>query len=192
VAYKFHPHQKHKLDSEERRRSLPPLETLRRLGLREGEVAADVGCGVGYFTIPAAQIVGDKGWVYALDTSEEMLEELRGRLRQLGVRNVEPRRSEETNLGLPAGQVGFAFVSNVLHEVEGLPAFLAEVFQALGPGGRIAVIEWKKMPTAGGPPPEHRLGPEEIQGQLERAGFGGFARLEINSDLYGLTARKPA
>lgn len=76
MAYEFHPHQKHKLDSEE----------------------------------------------------------LRGRLRQLGVRNVEPRRSGETTLGLPAGQVGFAFVSNVLHEVEGLPGFLAEVFRVLGPG----------------------------------------------------------
>ena len=190
MPHKFQPHQKHKLDNQERRRSLPPHETLRRLGLREGQVVADVGCGVGYFALPGAEIVGAAGWVYALDTSEEMLEELRRRVREGGIRNVEPRLSGETSLGLPEGGVDFVFLSNVLHEVEGLAELLAEVRRILGREGRVAIIEWKKLPTADGPPLEHRLSAEELRAHLERAGFGELTDLEINGDLYGLTARK--
>jgi ubiquinone/menaquinone biosynthesis C-methylase UbiE len=192
VPYKFHPHQKHKLDSDERRRLLPPHETLRRLGLRQGEVVADVGCGIGYFSIPAAEIVGDSGWVYALDTSEEMLQELRTRLRSQGVRNVEPRSSVETTLGLPDGSVSFVFLSNMLHEVVGLEEFLSEVLRILQSHGRVAVIEWKKIPTGEGPPLEHRLSAEEVRGSLHRAGFVEASDLEINRELYGVTARKGA
>jgi ubiquinone/menaquinone biosynthesis C-methylase UbiE len=190
VAYKFHPHQKHKLDNEERRRSLPPHETLRRLGLREGEVVADVGCGIGYFSLPAAEIVGRRGLVYALDTSDEMLSELRARLENAAVRNVEPRKSGETSLGLPPDSVGFVFLSNVLHEVDGLEVFLTDVLRILKPAGRIAVLEWKKIPMDEGPPLEHRFSVEEVQAALERAGFVEPAQLEVNRQLYGVTARK--
>ena len=192
MPYKFHPHHSDRLDSAERRRLLPPHETLRCLGLRQGEVVADVGCGIGYFSIPAAEIVGDHGWVYALDTSEQMLQELRIRLQRQGVANVEPRSSEETTLGLPDGSVSFVLLSNVLHEVDGLSEFLAEVLRILSPRGRVAVIEWKKTPTAEGPPLEHRLSAEEVRGYLARAGFVDASDVEVNRELYGVTARKRA
>jgi ubiquinone/menaquinone biosynthesis C-methylase UbiE len=190
MPYKFRPEKKRKLDSEERRRVLPPHETLRRLGLGPGETVADVGCGVGYFSLPAAEIVGSAGRVFALDTSDDMLEELRKRLRDQGIRTVEPRRSGETTLGLPEGSVGFVLLSNVLHEIDGLDALLSDVHRVLKPEGRVAIIEWKKVAMEDGPPVEHRLSPGEVQGHLERAALGEVTYLEINSQLYGLTARK--
>ena len=73
MKHKFDAKSKHKLDNHQRRELLPPERTLLLMGLREGDVMADIGCGIGYFTVPAADIVGNSGKVYGLDVSEEML-----------------------------------------------------------------------------------------------------------------------
>lgn len=64
----------HKLDNPKRRELLPPDQTLRKLGIKEGEIIADIGCGIGYFTLPASKMVGEKGKIYAMDISAEMLQ----------------------------------------------------------------------------------------------------------------------
>ena len=75
MTHKFDAKNRHKLDNPKRREMLPPEKTLIRLGLKQGDIVADIGCGIGYFTIPAANIVGDSGKVFAMDISPEMLEE---------------------------------------------------------------------------------------------------------------------
>jgi len=61
MANKFDINNKNKLDNPKRRESLPPYDILKTLGLQEGDIFADIGCGIGYFSIPAADIVGSKG-----------------------------------------------------------------------------------------------------------------------------------
>ncbi|MCK4308341.1 methyltransferase domain-containing protein, partial [candidate division WOR-3 bacterium] len=51
-------------------------EFLRDIGIREGQTVLDFGCGSGYYTIPAAKIVGSNGKVYALDKDGEKLKEV--------------------------------------------------------------------------------------------------------------------
>ncbi|MEM4326044.1 MAG: methyltransferase domain-containing protein, partial [Candidatus Pacearchaeota archaeon] len=75
--HKFDPRNAHKLLSEERKRVLPAYEILRSSGLMDGMVFADIGCGNGYFTLPALEIVGEKGKVYSIDVQKEMLDELK-------------------------------------------------------------------------------------------------------------------
>ena len=50
-----------------RRRLDPPERTLRAAGVRSGQQVLEVGCGTGYFTLAAANMVGDLGCIYALD-----------------------------------------------------------------------------------------------------------------------------
>ena len=76
MTHKFKVSEKQKLDNPERRAFLPPEETLRKLGLQPGEIMADIGCGIGYFTFPAASIVGPNVKVFALDVAPEMLAEV--------------------------------------------------------------------------------------------------------------------
>jgi precorrin-6B methylase 2 len=71
LTHKFDVSQKVKLDNPARRAILPPDETLGKLGLNAGEVMADIGCGIGYFTFPAAKMIGPGGRVYALDVAPE-------------------------------------------------------------------------------------------------------------------------
>ena len=76
MAHKFDAKNKHKLDNEKRRELLPPEEILIKLGLHEGDIMADIGCGIGYFTNPASKIAGDSGNIFAMDISPEMLQDV--------------------------------------------------------------------------------------------------------------------
>ena len=85
----FNPDDKHKLDTAERRAEMPPEKTLLAAGLRPCDIFLDVGCGTGYFALPAVNIVGPKGRVYATDISPIMLAELRSKMAAAGVFNIE-------------------------------------------------------------------------------------------------------
>mgnify|MGYP000912736447 CR=1 FL=1 len=82
MAHKINVKHMYRLDSPERRKMLPPEETLFNAGLTKNDIFIDIGCGIGYFSIPASKIVGPKGKVFALDTSKEMLEELNRRINE--------------------------------------------------------------------------------------------------------------
>ena len=76
MAHKFNKLDKKKLDNPKKRELIPPYKILEMIELEEGDKIADVGAGIGYFTIPASEIVGKKGMVYALDIELEMIEEI--------------------------------------------------------------------------------------------------------------------
>ena len=75
-----------------------PHEVLTALNLKPGEVIADIGAGSGYFTFRLAHLVGDKGKVYAVDVSPDMILHVNRRMRELKANNVvsDPRRSRRS------------------------------------------------------------------------------------------------
>lgn len=190
MAHKFNPASKQKLDNPERRKLLPPEETLQGLGLKQGDSMADIGCGIGYFTLPAAQIVGRQGKVYGLDVMAEMLEETRNRVSASALTNVELVQVKENDWLLHGETVDYAFSCLVAHEAEDLTAFFREAARILRPSGRIAVIEWNKQPGRMGPPPEHRLDSGDLTALLGRCGFDNMRQLAVNEEMYAILAKK--
>lgn len=108
---------------------------------REGEHGADLGCGIGYFTIPLARIVGPGGSVSAVDLQAPMLEGVGRRARAAGVE--ERVRLVRSDGPLPAFErpLDFALAFWMLHEVPDPDAFLQAVHGALRPGGRLLLVE---------------------------------------------------
>jgi tRNA A58 N-methylase Trm61 len=68
-VHKFDPRKRPVLDDPERFLFEDPDAILSEVGVKPGEVVADIGCGAGFFTLPLAKYVGKSGKVYALDTS---------------------------------------------------------------------------------------------------------------------------
>ena len=157
MTHKFDAKYKHKLDNEKRRELLPPDETLIKLGLHEGDVVADIGCGIGYFTIPASKIVGDSGNIFALDISPEMLQDVGIKIKSNNISNIEIILTEENDLKLENNKITFAFISTVLHEADEAENFLKEIKRIISPKGKIAIVEWQKINSDFGPPIDHRL-----------------------------------
>jgi ubiquinone/menaquinone biosynthesis C-methylase UbiE len=166
----FNPAEKAKLESPERYKILPPFKTLKVMCLKEDDIMIDIGCGTGYFILPASEITGPSGKVIGVDISQEMLDEVRSKINGIG-HNIELVLSNSAELPVRDSQATFALLSNVLHEAEDMMGMLAEASRVLKPGGRLAIIEWEKTEMPVGPPIEHRLHHEEIMKMVMDSGF---------------------
>lgn len=114
--------------------------------VQEGMTVLEPGCGMGYFTLPLARMVGPQGRVVAAEIQEKMLSALSRRARRAGLLDrLDLRHIEEDGLGIEdlSGKVDFAAAIHVVHEVPDQEMFFKEVLEALKPGGKLLVIEPK-------------------------------------------------
>ena len=190
MAHKFDVSKRNKLDNPERRAMLPPEETLRKLGLKAGEVMADIGCGIGYFPIPAGQIVGSKGKVFALDIADEMLDEVNEVKKLNHLNNIETVKVAEYDLKLEDGLITVGFTCNVLHEIEDLGRFSDEIYRILAAKGRLLVIEWEKKVSNFGPPIDHQIDKAELISIFKKHGFEIIDCQSIAEEYYSIILGK--
>lgn len=190
MAHKFDVSHKQKLDSTERKKLLPPDEILKNFNIGQGALIADIGCGTGYFTIPAAKIAGVNGKVFALDISNEMLMEVRQRATAEGLDNIEAILMQEYQIPLASNMVTNAFLAFVLHESEQPKRLLNETKRILKEDAQITIIEWEKKEAKMGPPVTERLSQEEVISYLTEAGFVSIEATNISQEFYGISAVK--
>jgi ubiquinone/menaquinone biosynthesis C-methylase UbiE len=190
MTHKFDPININRLDNEWRRQNIPPLPILEKFGLSSTDIVADIGCGIGYFTIPAAGMLDSENMVYALDTSDQMLEEVKKRTAAANASNIIAIKTSEYDLKLPDESVTFALMVNVLHEIEDKAQFITEVMRILKPEGKIAIIEWEKENMEMGPPKDHRIGKDETAALLMSFGMITEGIIQLANVFYGLIAVK--
>jgi len=117
--------------------------TLDRARVNPGMVVLDIGSGVGRLTIPAAERVGERGRVVALDMQSSMLREVEKRAAERGLKNVSTELGGIGRRSLGAGVFDRALLVTVLGEIpkqEREPA-LRGVLESLKPGGVLSVTE---------------------------------------------------
>ena len=190
--HKFDPINRKKLDSPKRREMLPPKTVLEKLGLKQDDDMADIGCGIGYFTFSAAEIIDSKHKIYAIDISDEMLEEVKKESQERDIENISLIKSTEDDLKLEDEKVNFALMVNVLHETGNKLRMLKEIYRILRPDGRIAVVDFEKKETESGPPLDHRISKDEALELLEDAGFEFYKEEQFADTFYGIVAVKKA
>jgi ubiquinone/menaquinone biosynthesis C-methylase UbiE len=120
-----------------------PKEILRPF-VTDGMTVLEPGCGMGFFTLELARLVGDQGKVVAVDIQPRMLQGLNRRARRAGLgQRIETRLTEGE--GLPtrdlSGQVDFALAFWVVHELPDVERFFADLCESLRPGGKVLVTE---------------------------------------------------
>lgn len=109
--------------------------------LQPGQIAADFGCGPGYFTLELARQVGPKGKVFAVDLQTGMLDIVRDKAQAAGLQNrIIFHKAEPTRIGLDQ-LMDFGLAFWMVHEVPDRKTFLVEVAGLLKPGGRFLVVE---------------------------------------------------
>lgn len=112
----------------------------------EGMTALDIGCAMGFFSFPLAEMVGAQGKVVCVDLQEGMIEVLEKRARKAGLSDrIETRLCSKDSLGLKEvrGTIDFALAFAVVHEVPDVGSFFSEIHKAIKPGGRFLVAEPK-------------------------------------------------
>ena len=111
--------------------------------VKPGMTAVDIGCGMGYFTIPLARLTGPGGKVIAIDLQQRMLDALMRRGAKAGIASrIIPHRCQKESLGIE-GPADFALAFWMAHEVPDKPRFFREIFVFLKQGGRLLLVEPK-------------------------------------------------
>jgi ubiquinone/menaquinone biosynthesis C-methylase UbiE len=124
-----------------------PYKALRAAGLEPGQEVLEVGCGPGFFTIPAARIVGDEGRVQALDVKPLALERARQKVEREAVANVATMLADAGQTGLPGESFDLIFMFGLGHAIGGADRIMAEAHRLLRPGGTLS-IEGRLQPPA--------------------------------------------
>jgi ubiquinone/menaquinone biosynthesis C-methylase UbiE len=109
--------------------------------IKSGDTAVDLGCGMGYFSIPLAALVGTHGKVISVDLQEEMLAGLRRRAERANLfERIITHQSTQNQIGITS-PVDFVLVFWMAHEVRDPGAFFAQIHAALKEGGRMLLAE---------------------------------------------------
>jgi SAM-dependent methyltransferase len=148
-----------------------PHEVLSALGLKSGEIIADIGAGSGYFTFRLAQHVGTKGRVYAVDVSPEMILHINRRIRDFKLNNVVSVLADPDDPLLPDRSVDRFFFSDSWHHIENRPKYLSLMKKMLKPRGKVVMIDFHKKELPVGPPLQMRIAREDAIRELDIHGF---------------------
>jgi ubiquinone/menaquinone biosynthesis C-methylase UbiE len=166
-----------------------PEISLEGIGLRSGMTFIDIGCGYGFFTIPAAQIVGEKGKVYAVDIDAPAIDQLKREAAEKGLKNIraDVGVAEETVFCNECADI--VFYSIVLHDFRDPAKVLRNANRMLKPSGKLVNLDWKKKSTVFGPPLQIRFSDEQAANLIKQAGFTIESVKDTGSDFYIVTAK---
>jgi ubiquinone/menaquinone biosynthesis C-methylase UbiE len=119
-----------------------PQRVMDELGIAEGMNVADVGAGIGYFTLTLSKKVGDAGKVYASDIDKTALSFLNERMKEAGSDNITIIHGREDDPLIPKASVDLVLIVNTIHLVKEKTEFLNNIRGSLKKNGRLVFIQW--------------------------------------------------
>ncbi len=136
----------------------------------KGMKVLDIGCAMGFFSLPLAELVGSNGKVICLDVQQKMISSLEKRVRKAGLSDrIETRLCDHDSLGLDdlKEEIDFALASAVIHEAPDASGFFSETYETIKPNGRFLVVE-----------PKGRVSEKDFKKTVSVAERSGFTVVE--------------
>ena len=134
------------MESRLRRRFFDPVKTLKAAGIQSGQEVLEIGCGTGFFTIPAAELVGDGGHLYAVDIHPLAIEQVAGKVQDAGLTNVKLIKADALATGLASDRMDLILLLGVIPSPTlPLDQLLPEMHRVLKPESFLAV--WTAIPS---------------------------------------------
>ena len=159
------------LERIERDEEEAPDVALSVLKIPKGASVADIGAGSGYMTVKLAARVGPTGRVFANDVQPQMLDLLARRLADKRITNVTMVQGTIDDPKLPPASVDLELMVDVYHEFSQPQAMLRHLREALKPGGRLVLLEYRKEDPAIPIRFEHKMSVAEAKLEVEAEGF---------------------
>ncbi|MBF0521311.1 MAG: methyltransferase domain-containing protein, partial [Nitrospirae bacterium] len=135
--------------------------------VKAGMRVLDIGCGMGYFSIGMAKLVGGSGHVTSVDLQQKMLEVLMKRAKRNGVANrITPVRCKEDSLEV-SEKVDFVLAFWMVHEIPDQSGLFRQVSSMLNPGAKMFIAE-----------PKMHVKERDFEASIETAEEHGFSLVE--------------
>lgn len=149
-----------------------PHEVIQALGLQADARIADLGAGTGYFAARLANML-PQGRVYAVDIEPDMVRYLEARAKREGLGNVVAVKGEPDDPRLPE-KVDLILLVDVYHHISDRESYFRRLRDALRPGGRVAIVDFK-LDSPAGPPRAARIAPATVKAEMKAAGYAETA-----------------
>lgn len=167
-----------------------PEVVVGAMQIAPGMTVADIGAGTGYFEPHLSRAVGPNGKVLALDIEPDMVRYLRDRATRERLANVDARQVAPDDPGLPAASVDRVLIVDTWHHIANRTAYASRLVAALKPGGEVIVVDFRRDAHRG-PPPEHRIAPEEVARELSAGGLAARVTEAALPEQYVVVATRP-
>lgn len=171
-----------------------PKQVIRECAIADGSMVADFGTGSGHYAMAAAQAVGARGRVYAVDIQKELLARLKKEALAKHLGNLEVLWGDieaEGGSKLRSSMVDVVIMANALFQMHHRNASLQEAKRVLKPGGTLVFVEWQDSYGGMGPAPSEVVQEAVARDLLTRAGFSVERSLRnAGEHHYGFIARK--
>ena len=167
-----------------------PNTTVEKLDLQPDDVVADIGAGTGYFSFRLAKKV-PAGKVYAIDIQSEMLDALSFLKQKNNITNVETILGQEDNPNLPPESIDLAFMVDAYHEFAYPREMMEGIVQALKPGGRVVLLEYRKENPMIMIKPLHKMTQKQVKKELKAVGLKWQTTKEFLPEQHFLVFSKP-
>ena len=167
---------------------------LEACAIQPGLTVADIGAGTGLFTRLFAKKVGNQGRVIAVDIASNFLEHITKTAREQDFRNIDTLLCTADSTTLEPESIDFAFICDTYHHFEYPTKTTKSLLRALKPGGRLVVIDFKRIDGQSTPwvMSHVRAGQDVFEKEILEC---GFVKLEQKEDLvkenYFLVFQKP-
>lgn len=152
------------IEAEPRDKQQKPDDVLRLMGVRAGQVIADIGAGDGYFTRRFAAAVGPNGKALGIEIDPAAVRTMTVDAQRRGLANYEARLVPPDDALLAPQSVDIIFLSDAFHHIENRAAYFSKVRAALKPNGRLVIIDF-------GGSGAHAIPKEEAIATLQQAGY---------------------
>lgn len=174
---------------------IPAHDVLKRVGLDVGQRCADLGVGrQANFTIAAAEIVGPRGVVYAVDVVKAILPNVEAKARQHRVNNVVTIWSDLEVYGatkaIGDASLDLGMLVTVLFQSSNQLAMVKEAVRMIKPGGKLLIVDWKKGATTFGPEAQVRPDPVQIKQFVQEQGLQLVDEFEAGTFHFALVFQK--
>jgi ubiquinone/menaquinone biosynthesis C-methylase UbiE len=114
-------------------------KALKAAGLEAGQRVLEVGCGPGFFTVPAARIAGEQGSVLALDVNPLAVEHVQRKIDESGATNARVIVANAAHTDLPDRSFDLAFVFGLARPIGYMEEIWTEVHRLLKPAGTLSI-----------------------------------------------------
>ena len=158
------------LERPEREQEEKTSRLINMLPVEEDDVIADIGAGSGYFTRRLAPLV-PRGEVVATDIQPEMLAYLKTGLQAEGIENVRTVLGRVDDTGIEPNTIDLILLVDVYHEFDHPWEMSRSMFNALKPGGYVALVEYRANDPTVPIKPLHTMTEEQARLEMECAGF---------------------
>lgn len=159
------------LERPEREIEEQPSQLLLNMAIQPGEILADIGAGSGYHSRMMAQLTGAGGRVKAVDIQPEMLRFMAAENKKAGITHIDTVLGTERMVPLAKASIDKMLLVDVYHELAFPREMARSMLDALKPGGKLFLVEFRTEDPEVPIKPLHKMTEKQARLELEHAGF---------------------